>query len=187
MKTSEATENSLFPSCRGLAGAFPSPVKCLGAVFIYLSIFIQECSSTGHLSCLPWPSSGIYSMAGQGTPRWMCSYFSFLEDSPSLGRSPRFVLDQAQIPPHSAPSTLHCEEQDLTPTEPGPRHSLFVLKSVLSHLSKNTERNQNYHVLEYYNSTKIIPSGNVVLPALYWSLRISSSMIQDYNWNSLLF
>lgn len=184
MKTSVATDNSLFPSCRGSAGAFPSPVKCLGTLFLYLSIFIQECSSTGHPSCLPWPSWGIYSMAGQGTPRWMWRYFSFLEDSPSLRRSPRFVLDQAQIP-HSAPNTLQCEQQDLTPTEPGPRHSLFVLKSVLKHLSKNTEKNKNYHVLGYSNSTKRIPSRNVVLPAQYWSLRISSSMIQDYNWNSL--
>lgn len=31
MKASGATDNSLFPSCRHSVGAFPSPVKCLGA------------------------------------------------------------------------------------------------------------------------------------------------------------
>lgn len=117
MQSSAAADNSLFAPCRHSVGAFPSPVKCLEA---HQYLFIQECSSTGHLSCLPWPGSGIYSMAGQGTARGMSRSFSCLEDSPSLGRRARFVLDQhrsltvPQIPQRAGPDPSGAWPQTLT-------------------------------------------------------------------------
>lgn len=146
----------------GWSPPFPCQMPWSTSIFIY------------HLSCLPWPRSGIYSMAGQGTPRWMSRYFSCLEDSPSQ------VCAGSGTDPSKSPK--YPKKEDLTLVEPGPRHSVCPEKCPLTPEQKMLK------------GIKITLSSNIKIPQkeapqemLCCLLSTELSEFPDYNWNSLLF